>query len=380
MTTKASLALGRHRSSLLIVAAFTVIATVYACGSGGTPAPQAGPRRTMLRDVTAVVILPSYERLVAAADDLAAAAAALEQALSPPTLDAARTAWRSARSAWKQSEAFAIGPAETLRSAAKFDWSPIRPDRLEREIEGAAVLDAAYVEDLGANVKGFLAIEYLLFDPDNRDDAVLAQLAAPRRRAYLRALADNLRDQTVRLRDAWSPSGGDFAAQLATAGQGSAAYATVKSAVDDLVNRLIFLSEDIADAQLLAALGTRSRGEPRPELLDAHRSRNGLADLLDNLVGIQNVYFCAYDGRQGAGFDDVVINVSPSADGAIVVTLQAAIDSAARIPVPLEEAVASERVLVERAQVRAKQLMARLEIDLITVLGSTLRFNPSDGD
>jgi predicted lipoprotein len=334
----------------------------------------------MLQDLGALVIVPTYDTLVAEATGLAAAAAQLEAAPTAETLAAAQAAWRRTRAVWKQSEAFAIGPAETLRTAANIDWSPAKPARIESQIAGSAPISAATVEDLGVNLKGFLALEYLLFDPSGGNDAVLAALTSERRRAYMRALAENLREQTIALRDAWAPDGGNFARELATAGQGSATYANVKSAVDKLVNQLIFLAEDAADAQLLTPLGTRSGGTPRPELIDAHRSENGLADLLDNLAGIQNVYFASYGGRRGRGFSAIVESLNPDTNGALALAIERSFETATRISVPLEDAVSLEPDLVTRAQVRTKELMQRFEVDLVSVLGTTLRFNPSDGD
>lgn len=369
----------RIRESIRLL---TLCAALCACG-GGVGTPHAGPRRLMLQDLATVVIVPTYESLASEAGAQVEAATALESDPSADTLSAAQTAWRRTRAAWKQSEAFAIGPAETLRTAARIDWSPAKPDRIESELAGTAELTDAYVEDLGANVKGFLALEYLLFDPDGGDAAVLASLGAPngaRRRAFIRALAENLRDQAIALRDAWSPDAGDFSAQLATAGQGSAAFPNVKSAVDKVVNQLIFLSEDVADAQLLAALGTRGSSGPRPDLIDAHRSENGLADLIDNLAGIQNVYYGSYRDRRGHSLSEIVDGVSPTTDGALGVVIRRTLDNAARISESLEQAVRDDPAAVERTRNSAKELMQRLEVDLVSALGSTLRFNPNDGD
>lgn len=350
-------------------------------GGGGGDSLHAGPRRQMLHDLAAVVIVPTYESLVAHADLLAAAAAQLDTAPDAAALASLQNAWRQARAIWKQSEAFAIGPAKTLRMVAKIDWSPISPDRIEDEIAGTSELTAAHVGELGASSKGFLAIEYLIFDPVGGDAASLQALASDaRRRRFVRALAENLRHETVLLRDAWAPGAGDFAAELGNAGAGSTTFPTVKSAVDELVNQVIFLSEDIADTQLLAVLGTRTGGVPRPDALDAHRSENGLADLLDNLAGIQAVYFNAYAGARGTSLSIIVERVNPPTDGVLAVAIRRALETAARIPQPLEQTVSTDRQLVEQAQVRAKDLMARLEIDLISALGATLRFNPSDGD
>jgi predicted lipoprotein len=356
---------------------------VYACGGGGTPAPQAGPRRIMLQDVGQLVILPTYDSLVAEASGLASAAATLELTPDASTLAGAQDAWRRARAVWKQSEAFAIGPAETLRTANRIDWSPVRTDRIEAELASDDAITAAWVEDLGTNLKGFLAIEYLLFDPVGGDSAVLQAVTGedgPRRRAFIRAASENLRDQTILLRDAWAPTGGDFVGTLAAAGPGNATFPTVKSAVDKLVNQLIFLAEDVADHQLLVPLGVRNGGVPRPDLIDANRSGNGMSDLLDNLTGLQNVYFAVYGDRRGQGFSAIVSELNPQTDNVLGLAIRRSFETATRISVPLEEAVSDEPELVSRAQVRSKELMQRLEVDLVSVLGSTLRFNPSDGD
>jgi predicted lipoprotein len=363
-----------HQTPLVLL-----LALLCACGGGGTGAAHAGPRRQMLQDVALMVVVPTYDTLVTRAAALADTLQALEAQPDAATLAPARDAWRAARAAWQQSEAFAFGPAATLRSASKLDWSPIRADRIETAIAGASAFDSAAIENLGANVKGFLALEYLLFDADGDDDAVLAALNGhPRRRAYVRALGENLRDQSMLLRDAWSPADGNFAGELATAGQGSLAYKSVKAAVDALVNQMIFLSDDIAVRQLRNPLG--ASGEPRPDLIVAARSGNGLADLLDGVVGIQNTYLGTYAGRGGASLSIVVRDLSPTADTAITLAVERVLDSAARLTVPLEEAVDVERPAVERTQSRASDLMRRLEIDMVSVLGTTLRFNPNDGD
>lgn len=363
-----------------LVAAGT-LGVIASCGSGGGDTLHAGPRREMLRQVAMVVIVPAYANLVTRADALTAAAAALDATPTTATLTAAQNAWRQARAAWKQTEAFEFGPAKTMRTAGKVDWAPINTGHLEAAVAGTDELTSAYVSGLGASSKGFLAIEYFIFDPVGGDEAALTALQDdPRRRRFVAALAQNLRDEAATLRDAWAPEAGNFAGQLSNAGVGSTVYPTVKSAVDEMVNQVIFLSEDIADTQLLAVLGTRTGGTPRPEALDAHRSENGLADLLDNLAGVQAIYFNAYDGAQGESLSSIVEAVNPDTSGVLAVSIRRALETATRIPQPLERSVSTDRDLVETAQNRAKELMARFEIDLISALGATLRFNPSDGD
>lgn len=350
------------------------------CGSGEPPL-HPGTRRLMLRDLPVVVIVPTYDRLVAEAGALAAAAAELEATPAAVTLAAAQAAWRQARAAWKQSAAFAFGPAVALETVAKVDWVAIRPSRIEAEIAGSAVLDRHHVAELGANAKGFFALEYLLFDADGDDEAVLMRLGRdPRRRRYVVALADDLRAEVARLRDAWAPDAGNYAGELATAGHGSTEFPTVKRAVDTLVNQLIFVSDEVASRQLLAALGGRTGGTPNPAALPAHRSETGLADVLAALAGIERVYFDSDGDRRGRSFDDIAAELSADGGEALAASVRRAVQAAAAVPPPLERAVVEDPAAVERAQRRAAELMQRLEIDLVSLLGTTLRFNPSDGD
>jgi predicted lipoprotein len=182
----------------------------------------------------------------------------------------------------------------------------------------------------------------------------------------------------VLLRDAWSPSGGNFAAELATAGQGSVAYPKVKDAVDAVVNQIIFLSSDVAVRQLQAPLGTDAK--PRPDLIVSGRSRSGTSDIIDDVTGIQNVYFGSYGSNVGASLSRIVDGLSVPTNTAIEFSFQRLFAAAADMSVPLEDAVTSERPIVARTQQRAAELMRRLEIDMVSVLGTTLRFNPGDGD
>ncbi|MGH7789012.1 MAG: hypothetical protein ACRERC_19225, partial [Candidatus Binatia bacterium] len=68
------------RRHLLPVGALLALAALLgSCGSGGSSSPtDPGPRRQMLRDLAAGVIVPAYGSLAAEAETLAAAAADFE--------------------------------------------------------------------------------------------------------------------------------------------------------------------------------------------------------------------------------------------------------------------------------------------------------------
>ena len=114
---------------------------------------------------------------------------------------------------------------------------PTDPSGIEGQIGGTTEITADFIDSLGAGSKGLYAIEYLLFA--DADDATVTALMDTRRCAYLSALADHVPRTSTTLFDAWSPTGGDYAGTLATAGaDGNITYPAELSAIAALLNEL----------------------------------------------------------------------------------------------------------------------------------------------
>jgi hypothetical protein len=99
--------------------------------------------------------------------------------------------------------------------------------------------------------------------------------------------------------------------------------------------------------------------------------RDGLADVLDTVAGIQNAYFGTYAGARAASLSDVVQGLSPRVDTAIELAAGRVLATAADLSVPLEEAVASERPQVARTQARLGR-QGSFQIGLLVALASAL--------
>jgi predicted lipoprotein len=279
-----------------------------------------------------------------------------------------------------EAEAFGFGPAADLLLAAKLDQTPA--DRIVDELAATTPVDDAYVAGLGANRKGFHAIEYLLFS--GGDAEVLAQLTsgpqAERRRALLPSLARDLVQTSLALRSAWSVDEGNFASVVTQPGAANERYPTIKSVVDAFVNESIFLSELIANAKLGRPLGMTAGGTPQPDLEESGPSDNSLADMVSNLHSIRNVYFGTRDAQSGSGIDRLVIEQSPATHRAVVEALAGAEQAIEEIPRPFRVAIEERRPEVERAYEAVKVLQRVLATEVVAVLGSTLKFNDNDGD
>jgi len=343
------------------------------CGGGSGSSP--GPRRLMLTALATEIVVPAYERLAADADALVAEVGVLAADPTLTTLQQAQSAWRTTRQSWKATAAFELGPAAELRTRNLVDWFPVRTDRIERAIVDNPDADSAAIDALGANVKGLLALEYLLFDADGDDEATVAHLAGDtRRRQFAQALAQNVREQFVQLLAAWAPTGGNYAGQLAAAGLAGSRVPSVQTAVDDLVNRLIVLCGDVAGRELLGPLGDDA-ATSRPDLIATARSDNGPDDIAAELESVRRVYL-----DPSTSLSSIVNEVAPSTDLAVRDSLISTDRTVAALPRPLAEAIVTRRAAVEAAARRFNELRGRIELDVVSALGTTLRFNPGDGD
>jgi uncharacterized protein len=360
--------------------ALLVVLSDAACGP--VPLPD-GERKVLLRELSTNIVLPAYQELDARAEVLRLAVRGLAEAPSLETLGAAQQAWRDARAPWKESEAFAFGPAMELRLAVAIDQWPVEAQRIEDELAGSAVFTDSYVNSLGANRKGFHSIEYLLFSAAG-NAAALTSLSGPeraptRRREYLVALADNLRRKATALRDAWSSEGGYFT-RFTEPGRAESVFPTVKGALDTFVNESVFLAELIADAKLGKPLGNGSGGTPLPALEESGPSDNSGADMLGNLRSIRSIYLGTRDGTRGMGLTALVAKKSPATDAAVRRALEEAMRRVEAIPRPYRTSLFEHRAEIEAAYAAVKELKVLLATEVVALLGATLKFNDNDGD
>lgn len=345
------------------------------CSTGGG---SLGPRRTFLRDLSNGLVLPSYRTLVTESLRLEVAIQTLVTTPGGDAIAVTQDAWRTTRHAWKETEAFRVGPSETQRTSARIDWSPVDTDQIDSEVTGSASLSTDYLDTLGAQKVGFQAMEYFLFDPAGDAAAVdgLTGVENGRRRAYLLALAVNVREHATALRDAWEPSGADFGDDLVNSGIGGDAFPTLKEAFDEVVNRLIFTAEFVEENRLGGPLGIKTGGSPRPDLVEAPRSGDAIAGALADIQGIDAVY----RGTHGSNLSAQVKPLSAEIDAEVRQLLDEAIAALEAVPTPLADAVVNHHADVQAAYEAVQQLRRALTLDVASVLGVTLTFGGNDGD
>lgn len=219
-------------------------------------------------------------------------------------LTAAQNAWREARVPWESSEAFLFGPVDSLGIDPAIDSWPLDTPALAEFLTRNPNATLAQVENASDELRGFHAIEYLLFgDGVDSNVKTAAQLTAPQR-AYLTALGQALKNRSQALVDSWTKdfnNQGAYAAQIRNPGA-SSKYSNEAAVVEELVGGLVTIADEVVNAKLGEPMGT-SLANADTSKVESQYSWNSLTDFHNNLQSILN----AYTGKLGfkAGTDSV---------------------------------------------------------------------------
>lgn len=347
-------------------------ALLFACQEPG----QVPLRRDVVASLAEQVMLPTHAELEARASELPAA---IDPLCAEPTmarLTAAQTAWRAVRVPLGRGNAFAFGPIDDEHIRTAIDFWPSRVESIDATLEMQVEPTPETIDALGVTSKGLPTIEYLLFDPVGGDAAVLAALdpATPEgayRCSYVRALAVDVATRTSELHRAWADG---FVRELA---EESERYPTAQSAVDDVLNHLVFAVQDMTDMKLGRPLGDKTGGVPQPDIVQSRFSDNALADLGSDLEGASAVWIGA---EGGLGLGDAVASRNAALDSRVRDQIDVATQSVASLTTPLRLAVVDDPAPVEAARADIRELRRLLEVDVANVLGVTITLNDNDGD
>jgi putative iron-regulated protein len=305
-----------------------------------------GPENLQLvSDFPEQVVIPTYKLLVAKSQRLKTAVDAFVADANDETLQAAQAAWSETRQPWEQSEAFAFGPAESLGYDGDLDDWPVNETDLKGVLEGTNPITAATVDELQTTQKGFHTIELLLFGSNN--DKTAADFSQ-REKEYLQQLAIAF-DQTANdLVTSWSEGiAGNpaYKTTVATAGESdNSAYPTSQAAVEEIVQGIMGCLDEVGNEKIGGPLAAKTTDD-----LESRYSHTSATDFKNNLIGAQNAYLGKVPdaGSSGASLSEWVAQTDPDLDAQIKAEMQAAIDSVAAVPTPIEPKITDEAALAQ---------------------------------
>lgn len=210
--------------------------------------------------------------------------------------------WRDARIPWEQSEAFLFGPAAYQSLDPLLDSWPLDQAQLDQVLAGSQPLTADYVRDgLGAVLRGFHTIEYLLFREGNPRNAASVTL---REKEYLVAVTEVLRDDCIKLWALWHGQAGitgleaevlaalevdagkGYGYEFKNAGKSGSRYISQKDAVDEIFQGCMDIADEVGNGKLADPFNAND-----PLLVESWFSWNSLDDFKDNIRSIENSFY-----------------------------------------------------------------------------------------
>lgn len=278
---------------------------------GGADAGVTFDARALIQKQADGIITTTYDRLNAEADDLVAAVEALvTDGATEAEMNAAQQAWKDARVPWESSEGFLFGPVDSLGVDPAIDSWPLNTPDLAQFLRDNPDATRADIENASDDLRGFHAMEYLLFGDGVNDNDKAATELTEAERNYLVALARAFEAQTQRLADAWTVDfngRGPYAGLLETAGENTV-YASRAAVVEELINGLITIADETSNAKMVEPFGPSISGYDT-SLVESQYSWNSLTDFHNNFQSILN----AYTGK--LGYDPATDSVSNADNG-----------------------------------------------------------------
>jgi predicted lipoprotein len=358
------------------------LAILLLAGAFGFPSPAAAASVTkdaMLREMVCNVIVPGYQELAARSQTLTSSMEALATTPTPESLAKTRAAWLAAMLAARQIQWLQTGPMADREYLATFYYSKVLPHRIADVLNSSDIIDATYLDELGAATKGLFSLEYLLFEPRLESSAKAAFAPGPdpktlfganvqRRCQFLLALAHDVQKKADLVAVDWAGTNHqDVATRFVAGGQ-----ETLNSVVNQLAQRL----ETVAESRLNLALQLPVPVLRRLDRIEGARSRTALPQLIAILRGMHRLY----RGREGLGLDDYLRPLNPALELRVEQQFQKAITALQAVDAPLEEAVIDRKEFVLRAYEAVRDLEILFKVDVASALGVTITFNSNDGD
>lgn len=334
----------------------------------------------LLANISDNIIMPAYENLALASNDLKDAIATFTEAPDEDKLQSVQAKFKAAYKAWVHCEPFNFGPAdETVMLQNAINYWPTKPSLINTELAGSGEISASYVEGIGAEKKGFPALAYLFFNIKDGNTAVLNTFTAEgseRRKEYVNALAENIAANVTTIRDAWKNG---YAATFKT-NTGT----SLNSSLSLLLNNLVIDLETSKNKRIGVPIGRKdnfTQGPVDPDAVElpytdfARDMLRENADVMDNL----------FRGNSGVGFDDYVAvlkvqNGSTTLEESIKTEFSTFKDEIDAINSPMQNTISTDPSSINTAWVQSKKLLVLLKVDLASNLGILITFSDNDGD
>jgi uncharacterized protein len=335
-------------------------------------------RQSMLRNYADNLIKPSFNTLQTKTNALQSAISTLVSSVNQENLDAAQTAWIEAYTAFQSANGYNFGPAgeSGTRKALieEIGTFPVAAAEIETVISSGTF----NFNDFNRDARGFLTVEYLLFNLSNDDAAIITALSDANRKAYLSGCIDNIKVRVDVVVSEWE---GDYYNTFI-----SNTGTDVGSSTSLFYNEFVKTFEAFKNFKLGLPLGLRP-GQVTTEAarVEAYYSGQSLAMLTAHFNAIERIWYGQdASGAQGLGFKAYLESVEGGPALVAATIDQLAIIREALSNVPASPALSIQIVdsptVLETLHTEVQKHTRYFKSDMSSILGIAITFSSGDGD
>lgn len=340
-------------------------------------------KAAMLANVGENIIIPAYADLKLSINNLSENTDTFIKNPTTQHLQEIQSAFINAYTRYESVSTFEFGPADAELLRASFNIFPCDTTKINSKII-AGNFDFSTVSDI--DVKGFPAIDFLLFNRTPNDTVILSRFTtaanASNAKLYLRALVNELKHKADAVNAGWSPSGGNYITKFK-----SDLGSSVGSSLGLLVNQFNYDYENLKNARIGIPLGKKSMGTTFPDKVEAFYSGKSLLLAIEQLKSIENIYLGRdAKGNDGLGFDDYLAALKAQHPlGPLNEVIKNKISSAKNELIKLQNENFSELIKTNPAQIEAAylqiyQLTVLIKVDMPSAFGVMITYEDNDGD
>lgn len=354
-----------------------VLFLLVACDNSTSPDEQVNfDRPAMLENYGNNIIIPAFEDMQTAVEELQAAADNFENERTANQLQNLQSALKESRLAWQNVSPFQFGPSESVLLRASLNTYPPDTAKINENISSG---DYSLGSIDSRDAAGLPALDYLLHGVGDSNNEILAMYTddarAENSMIYLLDNISFIKDLVDSATNEWQSSGGDYIGMFLSENN---AGTDVGSSLGMLINSYVLHYERfLRDGKIGIPAGVRSAGVPRPTSTEAYYGGYSLELVIANLRQVERIF----TGGNGRGLDD---NLEALDAGALSDEIQTKIDEAQssleQLSDPLSQQIKENNEPVLTAFEELQQVVTLIKADMTSVLGITITYQDNDGD
>lgn len=335
-------------------------------------------RKMMLENYAKNLIKPDFIELQTKVNLLKSASSAFVQNTNLTTLQNLQSVWEETYTAFQYVNAYNFGPAgeegitkSLVEEVATFPVSATK-------IESVIANNNANFNDFNRDARGFLTMEYLIFDVNGDNNSILTAFSSTNRKNFLLGVTDNIKQRIDAVVTAWN---GSYYNDFINADGSSAGSSTSL-----LYNEFVKSFESVKNYKLGIPLGKRpGQTTTEPTLAEAYYSGKTLKMLQAHLQNIENIWYGkSRNGNDGIGLYEYLESTeggkqlieSTKTQWNAVKNALNAIPDTPKISVQIQTAPAP----VENLHTELQKHTRFFKSDMSSLLGIAITYSSGDGD